>query len=167
MVNSKQEMILVVYVSNLSNYHDSLLIAHIVTQYDLVSVIRNRIRLPLILYDYLQHHPNEYIRSATISSKTPNSSNRWYRSDAPARNIVTHTSQKRCLWGIRHLPWIRSFIPDAPELLLVLQVLFMVPPPLDGVISFQVATMSFVSFTSTTPTTLVVITRVPYQPDGG
>ena len=32
----KQEMILVVYVSNLSNYHNFLLIAHIVTQYETI-----------------------------------------------------------------------------------------------------------------------------------
>jgi hypothetical protein len=32
----KQEMILVVYVSNLSNYHDFLLITHIVTQYETI-----------------------------------------------------------------------------------------------------------------------------------
>jgi vesicle coat complex subunit len=30
------EMILVVYVSNLSNYHDSVLIAHTVTQYETI-----------------------------------------------------------------------------------------------------------------------------------
>jgi hypothetical protein len=46
----EQEMILVVYVSNLSDYLESMPITHSnARRSDLVNVIRNPIRLPLIL----------------------------------------------------------------------------------------------------------------------
>lgn len=46
----EREIILVVYVSNLSDYHESMPITHSnARRNDLVNVIRNPIRLPLIL----------------------------------------------------------------------------------------------------------------------